>query len=335
MSLPDAPEPLPPGAVFLDLEIAEDGLRVGAMLSEDQPWMFGPEHLHQAMLVIPRVPLLAGHNLRRFDLPQLHRLTGVVLPPDLDARVVDTLELGSLAFPGEPSQALDKLYRDHAAQSDPVEDCRESARVYQRCVPALRALPPLVRAVAHRLLPAGGTRDLIPEGDLDWASLSLLPLHGDWTALQAYLTALPAHNWTNFGALVFLNWLFHADDASCRRPAWVTQTFPSFESAERAALPQIWSEATLTRELVVLIHDTYWCSFAIIYTIIKEKKMALFDPAHPGEVIRETLEGLREETAEKFTIAQVAAGLGKVRPVKPYQQSLTASKVLRLKWLFV
>jgi hypothetical protein len=47
MTAPVSLEPLPLGAVFLDLEIADDGLRLGAMLSEDQPWVFGPEHLHQ------------------------------------------------------------------------------------------------------------------------------------------------------------------------------------------------------------------------------------------------------------------------------------------------
>lgn len=41
--------------------------------------------------------------------------------------------------------------------------------------------------------------------------------------------------------------------------------------------------------------------------------MALFDPAHPGELIRETLEGLREETGQKLTVAEVAEGLGTTR----------------------
>lgn len=29
--------------------------------------------------------------------------------------------------------------------------------------------------------------------------------------------------------------------------------------------------------------------------------MQMFDPAHPGELIRETLEGIKEETGEKLT----------------------------------
>ena len=41
--------------------------------------------------------------------------------------------------------------------------------------------------------------------------------------------------------------------------------------------------------------------------------MALFDPAHPGELIRETLEGIFEETGRKLTVSQVATGLGTTR----------------------
>jgi len=39
----------------------------------------------------------------------------------------------------------------------------------------------------------------------------------------------------------------------------------------------------------------------------------MFDPAHPGELIRETLEGLKEETGNKLTVGQVATGLGTTR----------------------
>ena len=38
--------------------------------------------------------------------------------------------------------------------------------------------------------------------------------------------------------------------------------------------------------------------------------MALFDPAHPGALIRETMEGIFEETGKKLTVAEVATGLG-------------------------
>jgi hypothetical protein len=32
--------------------------------------------------------------------------------------------------------------------------------------------------------------------------------------------------------------------------------------------------------------------------------MTMFDPAHPGELIRETIEGLREETGKRLMITQ-------------------------------
>lgn len=39
----------------------------------------------------------------------------------------------------------------------------------------------------------------------------------------------------------------------------------------------------------------------------------MFNPAHPGELIRETIEALREETGKALTIAEVAAGLDTTR----------------------
>ena len=41
--------------------------------------------------------------------------------------------------------------------------------------------------------------------------------------------------------------------------------------------------------------------------------MDMFDPAHPGELIRETLDGIKEETGSKLTVEQVATGLGTTR----------------------
>lgn len=37
--------------------------------------------------------------------------------------------------------------------------------------------------------------------------------------------------------------------------------------------------------------------------------MSMFAPAHPGELIKETIEGIREETGTKLTLEEVAAGL--------------------------
>lgn len=37
--------------------------------------------------------------------------------------------------------------------------------------------------------------------------------------------------------------------------------------------------------------------------------MAMFAPAHPGELIKETIDGIREETGNKLTILEIAKGL--------------------------
>jgi antitoxin HigA-1 len=41
--------------------------------------------------------------------------------------------------------------------------------------------------------------------------------------------------------------------------------------------------------------------------------MPIFDPAHPGELIRETIHGHREQIGEKLTIGVMASGLGTTR----------------------
>ena len=60
----------------------------------------------------------------------------------------------------------------------------------------------------------------------------------------------------------------------------------------------------------------------------------MYDPAHPGELIRETLEGLREETGRKLTIAEVAQGLATTRKTLSAiingKQSVTPEMALKL-----
>ncbi|MCO5948277.1 HigA family addiction module antitoxin [Mucilaginibacter flavidus] len=60
----------------------------------------------------------------------------------------------------------------------------------------------------------------------------------------------------------------------------------------------------------------------------------MFDPAHPGELIRETLDGLREESKKKLTIEQVATGLGTTRKtllaIINGKQSVSPEMALRL-----
>jgi len=62
--------------------------------------------------------------------------------------------------------------------------------------------------------------------------------------------------------------------------------------------------------------------------------MQMFDPAHPGELIRETLNGLQEETGKKLTVEQVATGLGTTRKTLSAiingKQSISPEMALRL-----
>jgi addiction module HigA family antidote len=66
--------------------------------------------------------------------------------------------------------------------------------------------------------------------------------------------------------------------------------------------------------------------------------MQMFDPAHPGELIRETLEGIREETGKKLTVEQVATGLGTTRKTLSAiingKQSISSDMALRLSAAF-
>jgi len=39
----------------------------------------------------------------------------------------------------------------------------------------------------------------------------------------------------------------------------------------------------------------------------------MFNPAHPGELIRETIDGISEETGRKLSVDEVATGLGTTR----------------------
>lgn len=66
--------------------------------------------------------------------------------------------------------------------------------------------------------------------------------------------------------------------------------------------------------------------------------MQMFDPAHPGELIRETLEGLQEETGKRLTVEQVATGLGTTRKtlsaIINCKQSVSPEMALRLSKAF-
>ena len=66
--------------------------------------------------------------------------------------------------------------------------------------------------------------------------------------------------------------------------------------------------------------------------------MAMSNPAHPGELLRETIEGIREETEQKLPIHEVAEGLGvshkTLDAILNGRRSVTPTMALRLEKAF-
>jgi len=62
--------------------------------------------------------------------------------------------------------------------------------------------------------------------------------------------------------------------------------------------------------------------------------MAMFNPPRPGELIRETIDGVAEETGKKLTVEEVVRGLGTTRntlsAIINGKQSVTPEMALRL-----
>ncbi len=66
--------------------------------------------------------------------------------------------------------------------------------------------------------------------------------------------------------------------------------------------------------------------------------MTMFNPAHPGELIRETIEGLREETGQAFTMQEIADHLATTRKnlsaIVNCKQSISPEMALKLSAAF-
>jgi addiction module HigA family antidote len=62
--------------------------------------------------------------------------------------------------------------------------------------------------------------------------------------------------------------------------------------------------------------------------------MAMYNPAHPGELIRETIDALREETGKELTVKEVAEGLTTTRKTLSAiingKQSITPEMAIKL-----
>jgi len=201
-------------ALALDLEFDQNGFQCGALVYGETQIRFGPEQMADIAQVLRGVPLVIGHNIRRFDLPQLSQLLRE--PVELaEHHLLDTLELAALVWPGRPSQALEKLYRDTQPANDPVEDCEEALRVLEDAAAAASALPPLVRHWARRLLPEGALRNLIPEAAEDWQPVTGQLGEAAAAALRTHLQDLPEAQPGNLGAVIFLHWFLLRGITDC------------------------------------------------------------------------------------------------------------------------
>ena len=156
--------------------------------------------------------VILGHNIRRHDLPKICQCSSKKLPPDLNHKICDTLELSSLFLVGNPTHKLNKLYREELGFSDPVEDAWESFELYQKIEKLADSLPPLVCYWANKLLPEVSLRNLIlQEGEDDWTELKLKLPDENIKSLQKYLKRLDKNQHDRkLGAVIFLYWLYQA-----------------------------------------------------------------------------------------------------------------------------
>ncbi|MFC6593162.1 UvrD-helicase domain-containing protein [Deinococcus lacus] len=239
----------------LDLEFDTAGFQCGALVGDGQEYLFGREDISDVGHILS-LAAVVGHNIRRFDLPKFSELLGV--PLDIsENRLLDTLELASLLWPGRPTQALEKLYRETQATNDPVADCQEALELVAQAQLDAPQLPAAVRYWTHRLLPQGALTALIPDAHEDWLPLTQALGDAEAQRLRVHLQSLPAGQIENLGAVVFLHWSLLRRQPSHRRPVWVERTFPSFLAAEAALGPLDLSEEALTSELQDIYGPAY------------------------------------------------------------------------------
>ncbi|GAA5504054.1 ATP-dependent RNA helicase DeaD [Deinococcus xinjiangensis] len=240
----------------IDLEFTEVGFSHGALVHANSEVRFTEANLADVGHILRSVPLIVGHNIRRFDLPQLAALLHE--PLDLpESHLLDTLELAALLWPGRPTQALEKLYRQTQVANDPVADCREALNIVQSALYAAQAVPAIIRYWIHRLLPDGALKSFFPEGVEDWEPVRERLGEEFAEGLRTYLGALVPGNVDHLGALVFLHWSLQRHDPSHRRPAWVEQTFPSFLEAEQSVGKLELTREKLTAELREIYGEGY------------------------------------------------------------------------------
>lgn len=125
--------------VFLDLEIhpkTEKLLKIGAWVPSSnrvfcKVGSFDVKHARTELLsFVSQFEFIVGHNIEDFDWPYLIRIDKKY--EKLNDRIIDTLVLNPLAFPANPYHKLVKDYKlQKESVNDPVEDCKQTARLFE------------------------------------------------------------------------------------------------------------------------------------------------------------------------------------------------------------
>ena len=183
--------------------------------------------------------MLVGHNLHRFDRPQIAERAP--RSPLLDLPTVDTLELSVLAFPRRPYHRLtkdDRLVRD--ARPNPLSDVRAAEQVHRDALAALADLPGDERAVLVHLLDrtdhppharAGWAHTL---GHLGWrpTPVDLARRWSDRVCVHSPTLAEPPYGLPLLFLSAWLRVARHADGSVL--PRWVRRTWPQTAALARA-----------------------------------------------------------------------------------------------------
>jgi ATP-dependent DNA helicase RecQ len=179
--------------------------------------------------------VLVGHNLHRFDRPEIARR----FPdsPLLELATLDTLELSVLAFPQRPYHRLakdDLLVRD--ARPNPVSDVRASETILHDALAALTVLSADARALLCALLPrlqveahaVRGLKYLFQRLDWAWDATAPLDLAAAWTGTVCTRSLRLRDPVIDMPLLMVAAWLRAArhNDGSVL-PTWVRRTWPT------------------------------------------------------------------------------------------------------------
>jgi len=134
--------------VFVDLEVHSETnqlLKVGAWVPAANRVFckVGNFDLKRAsselLAVVSQFDFIIGHNIEDFDWPYLIRIDKKY--EKLSDRIIDTLVLNPLVFPTNPYHKLVKDYKlQKESVNDPVEDCKQTARLFEDQCSAYRAL---------------------------------------------------------------------------------------------------------------------------------------------------------------------------------------------------